>query len=144
VSIGPYRPDRHGVEAQVALLSRLRLQVPIIGSGPRIACRGPKKMTENLQTIFGSIIIMVGFCAAIAYPRLQYSVLRQMRGLWLVLSLVPLAVMLVVGVVTALALLQRANLWPLVLIFTAPVATAYLAVLRFVERRVARRGFYTL
>ena len=51
-------------------------------------------MNENLQTILGSIIIMVGFCAAIAYPRLQYSLLRQMRGVWLVLSLVPLAVML--------------------------------------------------
>ena len=100
-------------------------------------------MNENLQTILGSIIIMVGFCAAIAYPRLQYSVLRQMRGVWLVLSLVPLAVMLVVGVVTALALSEGANLWPLLLIFTAPVATAYLAVLRFVERRVTRRDAYS-
>ena len=37
-------------------------------------------MNENLQMIFGGIIIMVGFGAAIAYPRLQYSALRQMRG----------------------------------------------------------------
>jgi len=99
-------------------------------------------MNENLQMIFGGIIIMVGFGAAIAYPRLQYSALRQMRGVWLVLSLVPLAVMLVVGVVTALALSEGANLWPLLLIFTAPVATAYLAVLRFVERRATRRDPY--
>jgi hypothetical protein len=97
-------------------------------------------MNENLQTILGSIIIMVGFCAAIAYPRLQYSVLRQMRGVWLVLSLVPLAVMLVVAVVTALAFSEGANLWPLLLIFTAPVATAFLALLRFVERRATRNG----
>jgi hypothetical protein len=96
-------------------------------------------MNENLQLIFGGVIIMVGFGAAMAYPRLQYSALRQMRGAWLVLSLVPLAVMLVVGVVTALALSEGANLWPLLLIFIAPVATAYLAVLRFVERRVTRR-----
>jgi hypothetical protein len=54
-----------------------------------------------------------------------------------------LAVMLVVGVVTALALSEGANLWPLLLIFTAPVATAYLAVLRFVERRVSRRDAYS-
>jgi hypothetical protein len=99
-------------------------------------------MNEKLQMIFGGIIIMVGFGAAIAYPRLQYSALRQMRGVWLVLSLVPLAVMLVVGVVTALALSEGANLWPLLLIFTAPVATAYLAVLRFVERRVTRPDSY--
>lgn len=64
---------------------------------------------------------------------------RQMRGVWLVLSSVPLAVMLIVGVVTALALSEGANLWPVLLIFTAPVATAYLAVLRFVERRATRR-----
>jgi hypothetical protein len=66
-----------------------------------------------------------------------------MRGVWLVLSLVPLAVMVVVGIVTALALSEGANLWPLLLIFTAPVATAYLAVLRFVERRVSRRDAYS-
>jgi hypothetical protein len=99
-------------------------------------------MNENFQMVFGGIIIMVGFGAAIAYPRLQYSALRQMRGVWLVLSLVPLAVMLVVGVVTALVLSEGANLWPLLLIFTAPVATAYLAVLRFVERRATRRDAY--
>lgn len=96
-------------------------------------------MNEILQMVLGGIIIMVGFGAAMAYPRLQYSALRQMRGVWLVLSLVPLAVMLVVGVVTALALSEGANLWPLLLIFIAPVATAYLAVLRFVERRATRR-----
>ena len=99
-------------------------------------------MNEILQMVLGGIIIMVGFGAAIAYPRLQYLVLRQMRGVWLVLSLVPLAVMVVVGVVTALALSEGVNLWPLLLIFTAPVATAYLAVLRFVERRVTRRDPY--
>lgn len=96
-------------------------------------------MSQNLQMILGGIIIMVGFAAAIAYPRLQYLALRQMRGVWLVLSLVPLAVMLVVGVVTTLALSEGANLWPILLIFTAPVATVYLAVLRFVERRTTRR-----
>ena len=96
-------------------------------------------MNEILQMVLGGIIIMVGFGAAMAYPRLQYSALRQMRGVWLVLSLVPFAVMLVVGVVTALALSEGANLWPLLLIFIAPVATAYLAVLRFVERRATRR-----
>lgn len=132
-----------------ALLSRFRLEAPITGSGPRTTHLGPKKVqrqivsvTENLQTIFGSIIIMVGFCAAIAYPKLQYSALRQMRGVWLVLSLAPLVVMLVVGVVTALALSEGANLWPLLLIFTAPIATAYLAVLRFLERRVTHRDPY--
>jgi hypothetical protein len=115
--------------------------------GPAESCvalghRQIVSMNANLETIFGAIIIMVGFCAGIAYPRLQYSVLRQMRGVWLALSLVPLAVMLAVGVVTALALSEGANLWPLLLIFSAPVATAYLAALRFVERRTTRRDAY--
>jgi hypothetical protein len=48
--------------------------------------------------------------------------------------------MLVVAVVTALAFSEGANLWPLLLIFTAPVATAFLALLRFVERRATRNG----
>ena len=97
-------------------------------------------MNDNMLAIVGGIIIAIGVLAAISYPRLQYSALRQMRGVWLVLSRVPLAVMEVVGVVTARGLAEGANLWPLLLIFTAPVATAYLLVLRFVERRIAGRG----
>ena len=99
-------------------------------------------MNESLMMIVGGTIIAIGVLATIWYPRLQYSALRQMRGVWLVLSLVPLAVMAVVGVVTARGLAEGANLWPLLLIFTAPVATAYLLVLRFVERRVTGGGFH--
>ena len=64
-----------------------------------------------------------------------------MRGVWLGLSLVPLGVMATVAVGTASALSEGSNLWPLLLIFTAPPATVYLLVLRFAERRVSgRRG----
>jgi hypothetical protein len=90
-------------------------------------------MNESLQMILGGIVIAIGFGAAIAYPRLQYSALRRMRGMWRVLSLVPLAVMAVVAVITARGLVKGANLWPLLLIFTAPLATAYLLVLRLVR-----------
>ena len=97
-------------------------------------------MTETLQMIVGGAVILAGFGAALAYPKLQYSAVRQLRGAWLVLGLIPIAVMLVVGIVTVLALSEGSNLWPLLLIFTAPIATAYLLVLRFIERRLTGRG----
>ena len=93
-------------------------------------------MNETLQMILGATLIALGFGAAIAYPPLQYWALRQMRGVWWVLGLVPLAVMVVVVLFTARGLVEGANLWPLLLIFTAPLATAYLLVLRLVERHL--------
>lgn len=95
-------------------------------------------MNENLQAILGGLLILVGFVTALTYPRPQYSALRQLRVLWWVLSLVPLIVLAGVAVVTARALAEGANLWPILLIFMAPVATAYLLLLRFVERRIGR------
>ena len=98
-------------------------------------------MNENVALVVGGIAIIVGVGAAFAYPRLQYLAVRQMRGVWLGLSLVPLGMMAIVAVVTATALSEGSNLWPLLLIFTAPLATVYLLVLRFAERRVSgRRG----
>ena len=70
------------------------------------------------------------------------TVLRQMRGVWLVLSLVPLAVMVVVGVVTALALSEGANLWPLLLRLHCPRRDGVSGSAAFVERRVTRRDPY--
>ena len=95
-------------------------------------------MTQMLQAIVGGAVILIGFGAAVSYPGLQYSAVRQLRGVWRALSLLPLAVMLVVGGITVRALSEGANLWPILLIFTAPFATAYLLLLRFIERRVRR------
>ena len=92
-----------------------------------------------VNAILGFVVIAIGFTAAVAYPRLQYSAVRQLRGVWLGLSLVPLGVMAIVGVSTGIGLYQGSNLWPLLLIFTAPFATAYLLVLRFAERHVGER-----
>ena len=94
-------------------------------------------MTEILQLSVGAAIIALGFGCAIAYPRLQYLAIRQLRGVWLAASLVPLVVMAGVGIVTVVAFAQQSNLWPLMLIFVAPLATIYLVVLRFVARRVS-------
>ena len=96
-------------------------------------------MTETLQIIVGGAVIVLGFGAAVAYPSLQYQAARQLRGMWWALSWIPLAVMAIVGLVTAGALSEGSNLWPILLIFTAPFATAYLLLLRFIERRVTHR-----
>jgi hypothetical protein len=100
-------------------------------------------MTEMLQMIVGGAVILIGFGCAVSYPGLQYSAVRELRGMWLVLSFLPLMVMLIVGIVTAWALSQGSNLWPIVLIFTAPLATAYLLLLRFIERRMRGGGSQT-
>ena len=98
-------------------------------------------MNEIVTLVVGGIGIIVGVSATFAYPRLQYLAVRRMRGVWLWLSLAPLCAMAFVAVVTANALSEGSNLWPLLLILTAPCATAYLLVLRFVEGRVTgRRG----
>ena len=96
-------------------------------------------MNEPAQALVGFLVIALGFAAAISYPGLQYAAIRQMPGGWRALSLVPLAVMAIVLVYTMMALADGSNLWPLVLIFTAPLATAYLLLLRFAARRFGQR-----
>lgn len=88
--------------------------------------------------VLGLVMIGVGFIAFVAYPGMQYAAVRQLRGAWLILSLVPLGVMGFVLVFTLMALADGSNLWPLMLIFTAPVATGYLLLLRFAARRLRR------
>jgi hypothetical protein len=96
-------------------------------------------MNDIAAMVVGGIAIIIGFAAIVAYPALQYSALRQLRGVWFGLGLVPLGVMAVVGVLTAMALAKGANLWPLLLIFTAPLATTYLLLLRFAANYVGGR-----
>ena len=91
-------------------------------------------MSEAGQMVIGLIVIGIGFLSLVSYPSLQYRAIRQMRGAWFGLGLVPLAVMAVVLVLTGMAAVQGSNLWPILLIFTTPLATAYLVLLRYVAR----------
>jgi len=74
------------------------------------------------------------------YPVLQASALRKMHGGWRALAALPLLPMAVVLSATVIGLVQGSNLWPLLLIFTAPVALIYLFILRFVHARRATGG----
>jgi hypothetical protein len=95
-------------------------------------------MGEPAQALVGLVVIALGFAAAISYPGLQYAAIRQMPGAWRALSFVPLAAMAIVAVYTVMALVEGSNLWPLLLIFTAPLATGYLLLLRFAARWFGR------
>ena len=92
--------------------------------------------TNYLQMVVGALAIVIGFGAVVAYPKLQYTAIRRLRGGWRAFSLLPLGVMAVVVAVTVPAAVQGANLWPLYLIFVTPFATAYLGLLLFAHRRL--------
>ena len=94
--------------------------------------------TNYLQMVVGALAIVIGFAAVVAYPKLQYTAIRRLRGGWFAFSLLPLGVMAVVVAVTAPAVIQGANLWPLYLIFVTPFATVYLGLLLFAHRRLGR------
>jgi hypothetical protein len=65
----------------------------------------------------------------IGYPLAQYRAIRTMRGGWRAVAVVPAVITGVVVAFTAVAFAMRSNLWPLLLIFTAPLMTLYLLVL---------------
>ena len=89
------------------------------------------------QAVVGFAVILIGGVAAVAYPFLQVSALRRMRGKWRLLAAVPLVPMAYILVVTALALGKGSNLWPILLIFTAPFGAAYLWILGWAHGPVA-------
>ena len=45
------------------------------------------------EAFLGLVVIAIAFGAVIAYPPLQYSAIRQLRGGWRAFALLPLVVM---------------------------------------------------
>jgi hypothetical protein len=74
----------------------------------------------------GSLIIFVGFAAAIAYVPLQVYTWMSWSGRWRIAALLPILGMVPIIGITVIALAQESNLWPLPLIFTSPIASLYL------------------
>jgi hypothetical protein len=79
----------------------------------------------------------VGF---LAYPLLQVIAISLMRKrrVWKTAAMLPLVAMGCVFIFTALAFVGASNLWPIALIFAAPIAIAYLVIL------LSAYGIYTL
>lgn len=90
-----------------------------------------------METLVGGLIIMVGFGAAVVYLPLQIFTVVRLRGVWRLVALLPVLLMVPIFAVTASAFAQESNLWPILLIFAAPVGTGYLAVLLLIRRLAA-------
>lgn len=63
------------------------------------------------------------------YVMLQWYAARNWTGGWRVAAFVPLVVMSLLVVHAAIAFAAQSNLWPLLVILTAPLACLYLVVL---------------
>lgn len=86
-----------------------------------------------MDWLIGELVML----AAPAYFFLQLLMTVRYRGRWLVLSLVPLLVMVPLAIHAALAFAAGSDVWPLLLIFAAPVAFTYLFGLALVKASVA-------
>lgn len=60
------------------------------------------------------------------YGVLQWHAARNWRGGWRIAALAPLAIMAPLVIHAALAYMAQSNLWPLLVILTAPLAFGYL------------------
>lgn len=78
--------------------------------------------------IFG-MLAMLAMLSVPGYFVLQVWLARSWSGGWRLASLLPLAVMLPVGLHALFALLAGSNIWPLLVILTAPLACLFLVVL---------------
>jgi hypothetical protein len=82
-----------------------------------------------------SLLGLIAFAAVPAYPVLQIMALRRLKGGWWYAAAAPLLAMLPILAFTLFALLQKSNLWPLLLILASPVASLYLLVTIGLYRR---------
>jgi len=91
------------------------------------------------QLVSGLAIRASPFKGVVRYPALRYRSVQQMNGGWRVAAVLPLLVVIPVVVVTIRDLQQGSNLWPLLLIFLAPVLLLYQVVLLVLHKRVHDR-----
>ena len=76
----------------------------------------------------------------LVYPVLQYIALRRLRGRWWrAMAILPLIPMAPVLAVTLVAILQNSNMWPIWLIFVAPLALLYLGLVLLLHRLLRDR-----
>ena len=85
---------------------------------------------DSAPTSIAAILIPAGLLGGLLlYPVLQYLAWRTMRGIWRFFALLPLPLMGCVLAVTIIGLVQASNLWPIFLIFTAPIVLIYFGLL---------------
>lgn len=80
------------------------------------------------------IALVLMWLAVPAYVVVQILALAWTTGRTRLIAGAPLVVMVPVFGYTALALAQESNLWPLLLLFTAPVALTYVTAVAVASR----------
>ena len=94
---------------------------------------------DTWLVVSGLAIMCVAIYGILEYPGLLYRSVKQMRGGWRVAALLPLLVVIPVVVVTIRDLKKGSNLWPLLLIFLAPLLLLYHKALLFLHARTNNR-----
>jgi hypothetical protein len=70
-----------------------------------------------------------------AYVVIQVLALFTLRQRFLKAALIPLAVMLVVGLITIIAYRGQSNLWPILLVLTSPIALLAVTIIEVMGLR---------
>jgi len=75
----------------------------------------------------------------ISYPILQVLIVLKTNKWWRIFSILPLLPMAYVIFITIIGYNQSSNLWPIIYLFTAPIAILYLVILFIVYKVVMKR-----
>jgi len=93
----------------------------------------------DIQTLVGWEVAVINTCVPI-YFVLQIWFGYAWSGRWRIAALVPLVPLVPILIYSLAGLFHGANLWPLLLIFSAPFGVAYLLVVRVTRAIVDRRA----
>ncbi len=72
-----------------------------------------------------------------AYPFLQFFAIQKTERWWRIFAALPLIPMVYVIIETIKLFNQDSNLWPIMLIFTAPIAVLYLGLLMIIHNKLS-------
>jgi hypothetical protein len=75
-----------------------------------------------------TMLIDLLWLSVLAYMVLQIVVIWRSSGFARWIAALPVVIMVPIFILTAMALLQDSNPWPLLLLFASPVALLYVAV----------------
>lgn len=79
----------------------------------------------NEGLLWGWLLMLMGWSIP-GYIALQFYTVKRYEGRWRTLALLPLWIMIPLVAYTLFALLAGSNLWPLMMLFLAPLALVYL------------------